>query len=430
MTGQGRGARRQHAAAVGSVPRVGLFGLLGSGNIGNDGSLDAVLAYLRDKHPDAVVDFMCAGPDAITERYGLSATRLHWNRLEYQTAANVRAILQKGVGKLVDAFRTAAWVRQHDAVIVPGMGVLEATLPLRPWGFPYSLFLLCLSGRLVGTKVALVSVGANTSGHPLTRRLFTTAARLAYYRSYRDDLSRDAMGETGLDVADDNVYPDLAFALPTPAGTTGDTGTAGVGVMSYHGTNDDRGRADEVYAAYVAKMKRFARWLVDGGHRIRLFTGDKEDETVVAELIRDLRAYRPDLDPSSVVAEPVSSLVELMQQMTLVDTIVATRYHNVLCALKVSKPTLSIGYSAKNDVLMADMGLGEFCQDIRSLDVDRLVDQFTALESRREQLIAALANRNAANAARLEQQFATLSVRLFPRAPGQAETKAVQKGTR
>ena len=124
---------------------VGMFGLLGSGNLGNDGSLEAVLGYLRAEHPEAVVDALCGGPEVVAARYGIPATRLHWYRGEYRTASRAGAIAAKGLGKFVDAFRTAAWVRRHDVVIVPGMGVLEATLPLRPWGFPYSLFLLCAS---------------------------------------------------------------------------------------------------------------------------------------------------------------------------------------------------------------------------------------------------------------------------------------------
>ena len=75
-----------------------------------------------------------------------------------------------------------------------------------------------------------------------------------------------------------------------------------------------------------------------------------------------------------------------MQQLASVDTVVATRYHNVLCALKLAKPTLSIGYAPKFDALMAEMGLAEFCQSARSLDVDRLIKQFTELESRSAQL--------------------------------------------
>ena len=68
--------------------------------------------------------------------------------------------------------RTASWVRRHDVVIVPGAGVLEASLPLWPWGMPYAMFLLSASGRLFGTKVALVSVGAGIINQRATRWLF------------------------------------------------------------------------------------------------------------------------------------------------------------------------------------------------------------------------------------------------------------------
>ena len=127
------------------------------------------------------------------------------------------AIALKALGKGVDAFRTASWVRQHDVVIVPGMGVLEASLPLRPWETPYAMFLLCASGRLFGTKVALVSVGANVINQRMTRWLFNSAARLAFYRSYRDvrcPVTR--CGERGIDITRDQVYPDLVFAIPVP----------------------------------------------------------------------------------------------------------------------------------------------------------------------------------------------------------------------
>ena len=197
MTLLRRAERRTRAMTV--APRVGLVGLLGAGNLGNDGSLEAVLAYLGTEHPDAILDFLCSGTDQLTARYGVPATRLRWYSTETQGAPGMRALAAKSLkvplGMVIDAFCTASWVRRHDVVIVPGMGVLEASLPLRPWHTPYSMFLVCASGRLFGTKVALVSVGANDIRQRLTRRLITTAARLAYYRSYRDTFSRDAMRE-------------------------------------------------------------------------------------------------------------------------------------------------------------------------------------------------------------------------------------------
>ena len=48
-------------------------------------------------------------------------------------------------------------------------------------------------------------------------------------------------------------------------------------------------------------------------------------------------------------------------------------------ALKLGKPTISVGYAAKNDALLADMGLEKFCQHIERLDVDLLIQQFLAL---------------------------------------------------
>ena len=323
------------------------------------------------------------------------------------------AIALKMLGKGIDSFRTASWVRRHDVVIVPGMGVLEASLSVRPWGCPYQFFLLCASGRIFRTKVALVSVGASVTNQWLTRWLFKSAARLAFYVSYRDIGSRDAMAPRRPGKTQDHVYPDLVFGIPAPPDDPGDAQTVGVGVMAYYGSNDDRAQADEIYASYVEKMKFFVRWLADSGRRIRLLVGDTADDSVVAEILTDLRAHRPDPGPSRVVAEPVSSFAELTRAMAPVGIVVATRYHNVICALKLSKPTLSIGYAAKNDALMAEMGLSEFCQSARSLDVSRLIEQFTELESRSAQLQRTMRQRNAANARLLDDQFARLSATLF-----------------
>ncbi|MCP9206810.1 polysaccharide pyruvyl transferase family protein [Streptomyces sp. NEAU-Y11] len=391
--------------------RVGVFGLLGSGNLGNDGSLEAVLGYLRAEHPDAIVDALCGGPEVVTARYGIPATRLHWYRGEYRTASRAGSIAGKGLGKLVDAVRTAAWVRRHDVVIVPGMGVLEATLPLRPWGFPYALFLLCASGRLFGTKVALVGVGAAAIRDRATRALVRRSARLAAYRSYRDTLSRDAMREMGVDTARDEVHPDLAFALPTsPAGApSGPPGLVCVGVMDFHGGNDDRARAEEIHRRYLDGTIRFVRALAEEGRPVRLLTGDACDATVVAAILDAV-------DSPLVTAAEAASLADLMTEMAAADTVVATRYHNLICALKTGTPTLALTYAAKSDSLMARMGLDTYCHPAREVDADRLLEQFRALEKRSAELRRTLSERNAAVTRQLEHHFTALTKALFPKA--------------
>ncbi len=397
-------------SAAGTPVRVGVFGLLGSGNLGNDGSLEAVLGHLRVEHPGAVVDALCGGPETVEARFGIPATRLHWYRGEYRTASRASAIAAKGLGKLVDVFRTAAWVRRHDVVIVPGMGVLEATLPLRPWGFPYSLFLLCASGRLFGTRVALVSVGAAGIADRPTRTLVRWSARLAAYRSYRDAQSRDAMRAMGVDTARDEVYPDLAFALPPPAtARSGPPGTVCVGVMDFHGGNDDRARADQIHRRYLDGTIRFVRALVEEGRPVRLLTGDTCDASVVAAILDAVDS------PLVTAAEP-AALADLMKEMAAADTVVAVRYHNLICALKTGTPVLALSYAAKSDALMEGMGLGAYCHPAREVDADRLLEQFRALEKRSAELRETLAERNQAAARRLRHQFDALTTALFPAA--------------
>ena len=213
-------------------PRVGLFGLIGSGNSGNDASMETVLAYLRAAHPEVVVDAMCGGPELVRARYGIPAVPTFWYQKFEQRKTAVPASLLKAYGKGIDAFRTARWVSRHDAVIVPGAGAFETTLPVHAWGFPSALFVLSLSGKVFGTKVALVSVGADEIGKRITRWLSNSTARLVSYRSYRDGFSWDTMRQRGVDTSADRVYPDLVFGVPVPPYTAGDPQLVGVGVMA------------------------------------------------------------------------------------------------------------------------------------------------------------------------------------------------------
>ncbi|WP_369142329.1 polysaccharide pyruvyl transferase family protein [Streptomyces sp. R44] len=393
----------------GTPIRVGVFGLLGSGNLGNDGSLEAILGYLRAEHPEAVVDALCGGPEIVSARFGIPATRLNWYHGEYRTASRAGSVAAKAAGKLVDVFRTAAWVRRHDVVIVPGMGVLEATLPLRPWGFPYALFLLSASGRLFGTRVALVSVGAAAIRNRPTRVLVRWSARLAAYRSYRDTQARDAIRAMGVDTARDEVYPDLAFslpALPSP-GPSASPGLVCVGVMAFHGGNDDRDRAEEIHRQYLDGTIRFVRALVEDGRPVRLLTGDAVDAPVVTAILDAV-------DSPLVTAAETSSLADLMKEMADADSAVAIRYHNLICALKAGTPVLAVTYAAKSEALMEGMGLGAYCHPAREVDAGRLLDQFRALEKRSAELRQTLAERNQDAARRLQHQFAALTTALFP----------------
>ncbi len=155
-------------------------------------------------------------------------------------------------------------------------------------------------------------------------------------------------------------------------------------------------------------------WLIDGGRGVRILMGDVADRRAVADLLeRTSIPSRPELPKGRLAFEPITSLHDLMRQIAETDVVVATRYHNVVCALKMGRPTVSVGYSAKNDALMAEMGLRGFCQHVERLDVDLLIEQFGQLVEGRERYSRRSAWRTAPAEERLDHQDAFLAAHLL-----------------
>jgi polysaccharide pyruvyl transferase WcaK-like protein len=303
-----------------------------------------------------------------------------------------------------------------DLLIVPGTGILD-DFQDDPLGIPLALFGWCLAARLRGVKLAFVSIGAGPIQHPTSRWLMRSAVALAHYRSYRDMISRTFMESIGFDTGKDAVYPDLAFKLPTPSsrhrtGTDDRPLTVGVGVMAYYGWRSRDARGLAIYTDYAEKITEFILWLLERGHFVRILTGQVVDQRAVDDLAARVMAAKPALAPK-LVREPSSSLHDLMCQIVQTDVVVATRFHNVVCALKLGKPTVSIGYAEKNDVLMAEMGLDRFCQHIERLEVGLLIKQFTQLLAGRAHYAASIRKTNAMYQQRLRHQDALLASHLL-----------------
>jgi polysaccharide pyruvyl transferase WcaK-like protein len=71
---------------------------------------------------------------------------------------------------------------------------------------------------------------------------------------------------------------------------------------------------------------------------------------------------------------------------------VASRYHNVIAALRVGVPVVSLGYAGKNAALLERFGLAELDQPIEEFDPDVLLRHIAeARASSRSQLRRVLA---------------------------------------
>jgi polysaccharide pyruvyl transferase WcaK-like protein len=390
-----------------SVQRIGLFGHFGAGNLGNDGSLEAMLSFLRNARPSAELTCICADPAKIEQEHGLQSIRIGGD----EATTGLPGVLQRfqPTHKLLQGLHAFARARKFDVIIMPGTGILDDFSDTF-LEMPIKLFTWCLAARLWGARIAFVSVGAGPIKHPVSRWLMKAASRMAQYRSYRDTVSKAFMDSIGFNTSSDPITPDIAFGLPTPESVELAPGSSeplivGVGVMAYYGWRGAKAEgAGAIYEAYLAKMACFVLWLLDRGHPVRILMGETSDWRAVEDLLAIIASTRPDFPRDRIVAEAAHSLHDLMRQIARTHVVVATRFHNIVCAMKMCKPSISISYAKKNDVLMAEMGLGELCQHIECLDVDLLIKQFSALVAERHRHEQTMLQVNALYRARLGQQ--------------------------
>jgi len=394
-----------------TVKQVALFGLFGVGNFGNEASLAAALFHIRATLPEIDLLCICADPQDVAERHAVQTvpiTLIRYQQLEQSPNQLWRYFLR--VLLEVDRWlKTYQFLRKVDLLIVPGTGILD-DFGVGPFQMPYALFRWALAAKLSGAQLKFISIGAGPIHHPLSRWFMKFAAQCATYRSYRDQISKIFMTTIGLATQQDQIYPDLVFSLPRPTAskerqTPQQAPTIGLGLMAYYGWNNQAQTGEQIYQTYLAKLTRFALWLLERGYALRLLVGEVSDQRAVQDLTAAITAARGELAPEQLVAERIGSLPDLLRQIAVTDMVVATRFHNVLCALMMSKPVISLGYAQKNDVLMAEMGLGDYCQHIESFDVDCLIKHFIELEQKAPQFQAHMQQKNHEYCHALQQQY-------------------------
>ena len=363
--------------------KIAFLGVFGSGNFGNDASLAAMLQFIRRARPDTALTCICPDPENIARAYDLAAIQMSWAGLPTLWFQLLNRLLLKLPSRIINFIRAVLHIRRFDLMVVPGTGIFD-DFGEGPWGVPFGVFRWCLAARLCGTKIALVSVGAGPIHHPVSRWFMTSALRMASYRSYRDNWSKDYLRSIGFDSDADPVCPDLAFGLETPQQhrrIAGDSLTVGLGIMTYYGWHNDPEAGAATFQGYLGKIERFILGLLERGHNVRLLVGDINDKAALDALLARIRAARPDITSAHLSAPPIASLTDVMTIIASCDVVVATRFHNVVGALALSKPVISIGYAKKNDALLGAMGLADFCQHIESLDSALLEQQFAKLSA-------------------------------------------------
>ncbi len=385
--------------------RIGLFGLFGSGNFGNDGSLEAVIGQLSDIVPDARLTVICDGPDAARDKYNIEAVEMAVP-YSYAPKSSLTKLAETAFASLRDSVRALRVSSRLDAIVMPGTGLLD-DFNSSPRGIPLNLWIWCAAAYLTRTPVHFVSIGAGPIVNPWSRKLMISAARLAATRSYRDQGSKTFLARHGVDTRNDPVYPDIAFALPCAPAPDGDhsTLTVGLGLMTYRGWNNNASDSAAAYDRYLAELTTFAQGLLTSGYRLRLIVGDACDRDTV-------HRFQAMLETSSnkdkIVVDDADSLQDVLKQMTDCDIIVATRFHNVVCALKAGRPVVSVGYAEKNRLLLEKAGLDAYAVRIDSFTASDLRQRFDRAIAAKPVIESRLAAFEAQSQMLLHQQSAQL----------------------
>lgn len=398
------------------------FGHFGLGNFGNEITLQAILYHLHHLSPNAEVNCICTGPAATATTHNIiavpiSRTTVNVWKPNNQVARVLRSFfigMPNELYRWLEALRT---LKRTDVFIIPGTGLLTDAYGLRSWG-PYNLFKWSLVAKIRGCKLLFVSVGAGPIHGRVGRWLVRSALALADFRSYRDNATKEYLSSIGAAAATDGVYPDLAFSIadeltPTCA-VPRRRPVVGLGLMLYRGKLSSDRAPESTYTAYLEQLAVFVEWLLARDYDIRLLIGDLSDRAVTARFKALLKDRFGVFDEDRIIDIPVMSVENLLAQLAQTDAVVATRFHNVLLALALNKPVISISFHQKCRSLMQSMELQEYCQDIHQLSADKLIEQFCQLEKNAESLRQMIGEKVADYRKALDEQYNLIFNNLSP----------------
>ena len=241
--------------------QIVLYGHFGSGNIGNDSSLEAMIYNIRKYRPSSDITCICTGPENVAERYSIKTLPMDVSELRTINPSNWRLvhILKRIFHRIIDEFifwmQRPSWFKTVDQFIVAGTGAVDDMAVRWPWNAPYDLFKWCKAAKMGGAKVVFLSVGAGPIMNPVSRFLMLKALRMADYRSYRELAALDYLRSVNFDTTGDVIYPDLVFSLPLVytdglRKISSPPKSVGVGVINYYGWRHDPRIGESVYQNY------------------------------------------------------------------------------------------------------------------------------------------------------------------------------------
>jgi len=402
--------------------RIGIFGHYGNRNLGDESIIEAVIANLRKRLPEAELVCLSIDPTDSRDRHQLEAfpiryrpdypeaepsgTAPHSRPADTHSSAAVSAgwkarlksmpvtgplirVIARARDTAAAIARERCFLRQVrarvsslDLLLITGSNQFLDNFG-GPWGFPYTLLKWTLLAKRTGARVAYISVGAGPLTHPLSFFMLRQALRRADFVSFRDQGSLELIRRhTGVDGP---VFPDLAHSLVarypyTSSVTDRSHLRVAVNPMPVYDARYWYQADDGKYRTYVSHLTSLCREILRDGHELALFSTQQKDENVMADVLARLQ-QDPEFSGWSarILEQRNRSVQELMANLAQTDLVVATRFHATVLPLQLGIPVLGICYYRKAQELLEDVGLGDFQVPLDALDPDVLIGKYRTL---------------------------------------------------
>ena len=423
-------------ARIGATRRIVVFGNHGSGNLGDEATLQALIEQLRARLPKLEIVSFSVNPADTAARYGIRAEPATRRSTRFRPSSDsavpsrkdrIRAGLQRSPALLrllrgiAHASSSVAYVaadplfelrrirtlQRADFLVIGGGGQLSEHVGVFA-SLPFHVFKMTLLARLARTPVALLNVGVGPLERRISRIFVRTVLRLADYRSFRDESSRALAERLGTSGPFD-VYPDLAWGLdalrPRPEAST----SQGVVAINVFPHSDGRyvPAVGSRYDDYLERVVSLTIRVLERGHTVALFpTQLRADPPAIADLKARLAATGGwERHVEQVIEPQLTTVDELLRFLCSADIVVATRFHAIVLALALARPVIAFSNHSKMDQAMSEMGQEAYVFRADEADTEVLGEAFDRLEANLGAIGAELEERASDHRALLEGQL-------------------------
>lgn len=358
-------------------------------NLGDDGIMQATLAGLRQRYPQAQITAAANHADSWRKYKELTCVdslatwfgdpqqgqwrRSLW-RYPYYTLLLSCAVLLYRFGRIQLSFGTAqqrallAAYYEADLVLSCGGGNFYAERPLSP-AFLVALFTIAFP-LLLNKPVVMLPQSLG----PIIGRSQQWLARQVFQRipliMLREQRSQQFLSQT-LEIAPKIVLiPDLAFGLavvapdlPMPEPDPSPVLRIGITPLDRGAQQGQVQRQQQIEEMLVALVDQLAN---EQPCRIYLFVQcygpscDQDDRRVVARLKQKLQAVTREV----VVLDQFADALAIKAAYGAMDLVIAMRMHAGIFALSSGVPVVLLGYQPKSCGMLALMGLPDLCLDL------------------------------------------------------------------